>query len=170
MATAYIGIGSNVEPEKNIPLALKALGARAAITGISMFYVTPPVGSGDNPPFYNGAARIRTDIPPKDLKFEVLRKIEDELGRVRTGDRYAPRTIDLDLVLYDNVVMREPGLVLPDPDVVTRVFLAAPLLELDPELILPGGLRLAEIARSLPADAMTPLPDFTAALKAEFGI
>lgn len=170
MARAYIGIGSNVDPEKNIRLALRALNAKAAITGISTFYVTPPVGGCENPPFYNGAAGIQTALAPREVKFEVLRKIEDELGRVRTGDRYAPRTIDLDLVLYDNVVMREPGLVLPDPDVVTRVFVAAPLLELDPELVLPGGLKLAEIARSLPADTMTPLPDFTAALKAEFGI
>ncbi len=168
MAKAFVGIGSNVDPESNIRLALNALSSIVSITGISTFYLTPPVGSTDNPPFYNGAVRIVTDLGPRELKFEALRKIEDDLGRVRTGDRYAPRTIDLDLVLYDNVVMREPGLVLPDPDVVTRVFLAAPLLELDPDLVLPGGLRLADIASSLPLDTMKPLPDFTAALRTEF--
>ena len=167
MPTAYLGIGSNVDPEKNIPLALKMLGGFVRLTGISTFYLTQPVGASDNPPFYNGAARIETDIAPRALKFDVLRKIEDDLGRVRTGDRCAPRTIDLDIVLYDNVVLREPGLVLPDPDIVTRVFLATPLLELNPDLVLPGGLKLAEIARSLPTDAMTPLRDFTERLKLE---
>lgn len=167
MATAYVGVGSNIEPEKNIPLALKMLAEKARVTRISTFYLTQPTGTTDSPAFYNGAVRIETDTAPRELKFDVLRKIEDDLGRIRTGDRYSPRTIDLDIVLYDNVVVREPGLVLPDPDIVTRVFLAAPLLELDPELVLPGGLRLADMARSLATDAMTPLPDFTAKLKLE---
>lgn len=168
MATVFLGIGSNVEPEKNIPLALKALASHARVTGVSTFYLTQPVGASDSPPFYNGAARVETDMPPREFKFDVLRKIEDDLGRVRTRDRFAPRTIDLDVVVYDNLVMREPGLVLPDPDIVTRAFLAAPLLELDPDLVLPGGLRLADIARSLSTSEMTPLVEFSKALKVEF--
>ena len=167
MATAYLGIGSNVEPEKNIPLALKSLGGFARLTGVSTFYLTQPVGASDSPPFYNGAARVETEMPPREFKFDVLRKIEGDLGRVRNRDRFAPRTIDLDIVLYDNLVMREPGLVLPDPDVVTRAFLAVPLLELAPDLVLPGGLKLAEIAGSLPKDAMTALREFTEALRLE---
>lgn len=167
MATTYLGIGSNVEPETNIPLALGMLSESVAVTGVSTFYLTQPLGGGGNEPFYNGVARVETDIPPRELKFDILRKIEDKLGRVRTKDRYAPRTIDLDIVLYGNLVTREPGLVLPDPDVVTRAFLTTPLLELDPELVLPGGLRLAEIASSLPSNGMTELREFSEALRTE---
>ncbi len=167
MARAYVGIGSNVEPEKNIPSSLRALSEHSRLTGVSTFYLTRTLGSGDDPPFYNGAARVETDLPPREFKFDVLKKIEDDLGRVRGRDRYAPRTIDLDLVLYDSLVVREPGLVLPDPDVVTRAFLAMPLLELDPSLVLPGGLRLADFARSLPTDEMTALAQFSEALKLE---
>jgi 2-amino-4-hydroxy-6-hydroxymethyldihydropteridine diphosphokinase len=167
MATAYLGIGSNIDPERNIPLALKAIAQSVRLISISTFYLTPAIGDSDSPPFYNGAARIETEIPPRELKFDILRRIEDDLGRVRTKDRFASRTIDLDIVLYDNLVVREPGLVLPDPDVVTRAFLATPLLELDPDLVLPGGLRLADIAKSLATDAMTALGEFTAALRTE---
>jgi 2-amino-4-hydroxy-6-hydroxymethyldihydropteridine diphosphokinase len=167
MATVFLGIGSNVEPEKNIPLALKALAGFARLTGVSTFYLTEPVGPADSPAFYNGAARVETEMPPREFKFDVLKKIEDDLGRMRNQDRFTPRTIDLDIVLYDNLVMREPGLVLPDPDVVTRAFLVTPLLELAPALVLPGGLRLAEIAKSLPTNTMTPLGEFSKALRLE---
>ena len=73
------------------------------------------------------------------MKFGVLRAIERELGRVRTGDAYAARTIDLDILLYDDLVVEEEGLTLPDPDICRRPFLFLPLLDLDEHLRLPGA-------------------------------
>lgn len=75
---------------------------------------------------------------PRSLKFHVLRPIEDALGRVRTNDSYAARPIDLDVLLFGSLVMNEPGLVIPDPDILSRPFLAAALVELHPDLVLPG--------------------------------
>jgi dihydroneopterin aldolase/2-amino-4-hydroxy-6-hydroxymethyldihydropteridine diphosphokinase len=96
----------------------------------------------------------------------VLRPVEDLLGRVRSGDRNAPRPIDLDLVLYDSREARDEDIVLPDPEIGRRPFLAGPLAELAPGYVLPGETRtLREIAGSLPRDGMEPLLDFTERLR-----
>jgi 7,8-dihydro-6-hydroxymethylpterin-pyrophosphokinase len=106
-------------------------------------------------------AEIATELPPRALKFEVLRPIEAELGRRREEDRYAPRPIDLDLLLYDDVLLTEEGLVLPDPELWSRPFLAHPLHELAPGLVLPGGEAIADVAARLPREEMHPLPEYT---------
>lgn len=138
-----VAIGSNVEPEKNIADALGRLADRVEIVGLSNFYRTEPVGPPGQPPFVNGACAIRTALGPLDLKRTVLRHVEDAGGRIRTADRYAPRTIDLDLLVYGPTVLNEADLELPDPEILDRPFLWLPLLELDPGLILPGtGVRL----------------------------
>lgn len=138
-----VAIGSNVEPEKNIADALGRLADRVEIVGLSNFYRTEPVGPPGQPPFVNGACAIRTALGPLDLKRTVLRQVEDAGGRIRTADRYAPRTIDLDLLVYGPTVLNEADLELPDPEILDRPFLWLPLLELDPGLILPGtGVRL----------------------------
>ena len=111
---------------------------------------------------------IETDLAPRELKFQVLRRIESELGRTRGSDKFAARTIDLDLILYDELVMTTEDLTLPDPDILRRPFLAIPLHELAPGLVLPGsGLRISETAAALPRTRMKPLEDYTERLRKE---
>lgn len=141
-----IAIGSNVEPEKNIPAALERLAHRVEIIGLSNFYRTEPVGPPGQPPFVNGACAVHTPLGPHDLKRTVLREVEHAGGRERTADKYAPRTIDLDLLIHGALVLRDDELDLPDPEILDRPFLWLPLLELDPNLMLPGtDRRLADL-------------------------
>jgi dihydroneopterin aldolase/2-amino-4-hydroxy-6-hydroxymethyldihydropteridine diphosphokinase len=142
---AYVAVGSNIEPENNIPHALLELKTHVIISAISNFYRTSPVGRRNQPDFINGALKIHTDRSPRELKYDILRKIEEKLGRVRSDDKFAPRTIDLDLILYGGLVIDEPGLCLPDPSIRLYPFVAIPLTEVAPELILP--------------DTKTPLAD-----------
>jgi dihydroneopterin aldolase/2-amino-4-hydroxy-6-hydroxymethyldihydropteridine diphosphokinase len=153
MTLVYIGLGSNVSPEANIPRALELLAKEVRLGALSTFYRTLPVGPAGQPSFVNGVAQVRTDLPPRPLKFEVLRGIEARLGRRRGPDKYAPRTIDLDILLYGDMIVKEPDLVLPDPDLRTRPFLAAALLELAPGLVSAAigspGEPLAEFSQRL---------------------
>jgi 2-amino-4-hydroxy-6-hydroxymethyldihydropteridine diphosphokinase len=168
MARAFVSVGSNIDPEENTARALSALGREARITKISTVYLTEPEGRPEQPLFYNCVVEIETELSPVELKQKVLREIEKRLGRERTEDKYAARTIDLDLVLYDDLVMTTEGLTLPDPDIVRRPFLAVPLLELAPGLVLPGsGLRIAEAAAALQQNSMKPLKNYTERLRKE---
>lgn len=163
MTTAYIGIGSNIEPEKNIESALRMLAEKVRVIGVSTFYRTEALNRPGSPPFINGAASIETDLDPRELKFGLLRAIEEALGRVRTEDKYAPRTIDLDVMIYGDLALDEPDIVIPDPDIRTRPFVAIPLLELAPDLVLPDtGIRLADLVEAMPTGSMVPLPGFPA--------
>lgn len=163
---AYVAVGSNVDPERNVPWALAALARQVAVTGVSTCYRTAPLGGPGQPPFVNAVWRIVTAIPARRLKYEVLRGVEAAVGRVRSADRYAPREIDLDLVLYGDLVVDEPGLTLPDPEILARPFVARPLLELDPELVLPGaGMALAAAPAARETDELEPLAALTARLE-----
>lgn len=134
---AYISVGSNIEPENNILMALDKLMEYVRVKDTSTFYRTMPIGRPEQSFFLNGIWLIETDESPRRLKFEILRKIEEELGRIRTQDKYAARTMDLDIALYGNEVINESDLVIPDPDIRRRSFIAIPLIELNPLLILP---------------------------------
>jgi 2-amino-4-hydroxy-6-hydroxymethyldihydropteridine diphosphokinase len=145
--TAYVAVGSNIRPDKNIDAALVALMHRIHVTGVSSFYKTAPIDRPEQQPFYNGVWQISTRLSPRVVKFQVLRRIETKLGRKRTKDPHAPRTIDLDLILYGNKVIDTPDFYLPDPDIASRPFVAIPLLELHPNLVIPGtGERLSSLA------------------------
>jgi dihydroneopterin aldolase/2-amino-4-hydroxy-6-hydroxymethyldihydropteridine diphosphokinase len=166
MARAFVGIGSNVDPVENVEKAIRLLSASQQVRGISTVYLTEAVGSPGQPPYYNCVVEIETEVMPAELKQQVLRRIEKELGRIRSSDRYAARTIDLDLILYGQLVMTAEGLTLPDPDIVRRPFLAVPLHELAPDLKLPGSdLRINEIAAALSQEAMKPLQAYTERLR-----
>jgi 2-amino-4-hydroxy-6-hydroxymethyldihydropteridine diphosphokinase len=140
MEEAYVGIGSNLgDRERNVRRAIELLRADAQIQviAVSELRETDPVGFVDQPRFLNGAVHVRTVLPPRAL-LERLLEIERTLGRVRTAARYGPRTIDLDLLLYGDKVVDEPGLRIPHPRLAERRFALEPLLDLDPALSVPG--------------------------------
>ena len=166
--TAYIGVGANLEPARGIPAGLRRLAASVPIEAFSTFYETEPIGRPEQPKYYNGVCRVGTGLEPRSLLNEVLHPIEAALGRKRTDDRYAARPLDLDLLLWDDAVLDEPGLRLPHPEILARAFVALLLLELDPRLRLPGHARaMSEETRGLSREGMTPLPDFTERLRKE---
>ena len=114
------------------------------VVAVSRFRETEPVGVRDQPRFLNGAAAVDTELPPREL-LEVLLGIERELGRVRDGTRWGPRTIDLDLLLYGGEMVDEPGLRVPHPRLHERRFALEPLAELDPDAVVPGAGRVSEL-------------------------
>lgn len=137
MFEVFIAVGSNINPEENIIQALLKLKSYRFIQAISDFYKTASIAPTKQPDFLNGVIKIHTFLSPRVLKYDVLRKIEDELGRVRTADKFAARTIDLDVIIYDKLVLDLPGLKIPDPNIRIYPFVAAALLQLKPDLILP---------------------------------
>ena len=141
MTRAYVGVGANLgDRERTIRDALAALDARAdvAVVAVSALRETDPVGYLDQPRFLNGAAALETELAPRAL-LDALLEVERELGRVRGGGpRYGPRPIDLDLLLHGDLVVDEPGLVVPHPRLHERLFALEPLAELDPALVVPG--------------------------------
>lgn len=168
MARAFIAIGSNIEPAENVRAAINALARQTCLIGISMVYLTDAIGRSEQPSYYNCVVEVETEASPAELKHGILRNIEDSLGRKRTADKYAPRTIDLDLIVYGDLTMDAEGIKLPDPEILERPFLAIPLLELAPDMVLPGyGLRISEIAALLPQDGMKPLKDYVRILREE---
>lgn len=140
-----MGVGSNIDPAANIARALKRLDAAARIIRVSNFYITQPLERPDQPLYRNGAVRVEFDRGPRSLKFDVLRAIEEALGRKRGADRFAARTIDLDVVLYGDALLNDGEIVLPNPDMFTRAFVAAPLLDIEPALHIPGGGPVADL-------------------------
>ena len=137
MTRAYVGLGANLgDREATLRRALELLGDE--VVAVSSFRETDPVGYEDQPRFLNAAAALETELSPREL-LERLLAIERELGRTRDGPRYGPRTIDLDLLLYADVVVDEPGLRVPHPRLVERRFALEPLAELDPGLTIPGA-------------------------------
>jgi dihydroneopterin aldolase/2-amino-4-hydroxy-6-hydroxymethyldihydropteridine diphosphokinase len=133
-----------------------------------MVYLTEPIGSAPQPPFYNCVIEIETELPPRELKHTVLRRIEDTLGRIRGGDKFAPRTIDLDLILYGDLAVTSDDLTLPDPDIAQRPFLAIGVHELAPGLVLPGSnVSIQKAASSLPRGNMKPLDNYTEHIRRE---
>ncbi len=168
MPKAFVSAGSNIDPENNLRKAIRLIRADVRVLALSTVYRTAPIGRPGQPFYYNSVLRIETGLPPVVLKYKVLRRIEAELGRTRSSDKFAPRTIDLDLLLYDSLVTAEKDLVLPDPDILLRPFLIAALNEIAPDLILPGStLSLAEAAKSIPAGSLQPLREFTEMLRKE---
>lgn len=145
---AYVGLGSNLgEREATLRQALEALGSIDGIevVAVSSFRETDPVGMVDQPRFVNAAAALETTLGPREL-LESLLEVERGLGRDRSREkRWGPRTIDLDLLLYGDETVAEPGLVIPHPRLAERAFVLQPLLELDPGLRLPEGRPLRDL-------------------------
>lgn len=149
--TAFIGVGSNQGDRKaRCDEAVKRLGnvPGVAVDGVSSWYETAPVGPVSQGDFINGAVRVVTTLSPREL-LQACLEVERVMGRVRTV-RWGPRSIDLDVLLYGDRVIDEPGLCVPHPEMTRRPFVLEPLAEIAPELLVPGdGHRVDELAVGL---------------------
>lgn len=131
---AYIGLGSNLgDREASIREAARLIGARR----LSAVVETEPWGNEQQPMFLNAVAEVETELDPRPLLDRLL-EVERQLGRERGGVHWGPRTIDLDLLLYGDHVIDEPGLTVPHPFLRERLFVLEPLAELAPDALVPG--------------------------------
>ena len=150
MTLAYVGIGANLGPrEETLRRAVALLGSAddVAVVAVSELRETEPVGVVDQPPFLNGAVSLKTTHSPKAL-LDLLLEIERSLGRVR-GERWGPRVVDLDLLVYGNELVDEPGLRVPHPRLHERRFALEPLADLNPELEIPGRGNVSALLAAL---------------------
>ena len=163
---AYISVGSNIEPERNIEKALELLKKHTRILDTSTFYRSKALRKEKEKEYLNGVWCIQTEKEAEELKSGVLKKIEDSCERIRTRDKYASRTLDLDLILYGDQIIQKAGLHIPDPDIYERSFIAFPLFELDPDMILPDtGTKITAITQNLSQKDIRPEQAFTERLK-----
>ncbi|HEY5316596.1 MAG TPA: 2-amino-4-hydroxy-6-hydroxymethyldihydropteridine diphosphokinase [Solirubrobacteraceae bacterium] len=149
--TGYLGLGSNEGDRRaQLEAAVKALPDHGVVvTASSSVYETEPVGEVlDQREFFNACVRVRTELAPEAL-LDVCKGVERALGRVPGGIRHGPRPIDLDLLLLGATRLSTERLTLPHPEVVGRRFVLVPLLELDPDLVVPGVGRLADALAGL---------------------
>jgi 2-amino-4-hydroxy-6-hydroxymethyldihydropteridine diphosphokinase len=152
LRSGYLGLGSNVgDSAAHLRAAIELLREHGVEVGaVSSAYVTEPVGEVlDQPDFLNAAIRIRTELEPEGL-LDVCKAVEAERGRALDAPRHSPRPLDVDLLLLGDLELETGRLTLPHPEVTSRRFVLAPLLELDPDLTLPDGTRLAGALAALP--------------------
>jgi 2-amino-4-hydroxy-6-hydroxymethyldihydropteridine diphosphokinase len=140
MPRSYVGVGSNLGDRELMiwgAVHMLAFNPEVDVVAVSSIRETDPVGVVDQPRFLNAAVAVDTELDPLAL-LELLLSVERELGRTRDGPRFGPRTIDLDLLLYGEEIVDEPGLTVPHPRLHERRFALEPLAELDPDLAVPG--------------------------------
>ena len=147
---AFLGIGSNRGDRAAMLRAAAGLlaGDEIRIIRKSHVYESPPWGKTDQPPFLNQVVQVETILSPLGL-LARCQKIEDSLGRVRR-ERWGPRTIDIDILLYDDLVIQTPDLVVPHADLWRRAFVLVPLAEVAPALRLPTGESVEDLLTALP--------------------
>lgn len=152
----YIGLGANLgEPRRQVEQALLQLQQLpgSELTAVSSLYRTAPVGPADQPDFINAVARLETDLEPLAL-LAALQQIERRHGRIRNGQRWGPRTLDLDILLMGDQVLNLPNLCVPHPQMHRRAFVLGPLAEIaPPSLEIPGQGRLHELLAAVAEDA-----------------
>jgi len=147
----YLGIGGNIDPERNIPLGIELIRSRFTLVRLSPVYRSEPWGAKDpQPDYYNLVALVTTDRDIFGVRGELC-WIERTLGRKRTVDKFAPRPLDVDLLLYDNFKGKQAGGRLPHEQILTQQFVHLPLLDIAPDLVLPG--------QTLPLKSISPKYD-----------
>ena len=152
MGVGYLGLGSNIgDTRAHLAAAIAALPEHGVdVLACSSLYETEPVGlMPDQADFLNACLRVETELGPEEL-LDACKAVEREVGRASGGPRHGPRVIDVDVLLLDDLQYSSDRLTLPHAETASRRFVLVPLLELDPELTLPSGQRLADTLRALP--------------------
>ncbi len=144
---AYLSLGSNIDPERNLPEAVSLLAQYGSIVAVSSAWQSPPAGFADQPDFLNAALIMSTPLTAAELRGGPIAGVEKALGRVRTENKNAPRTIDIDILLFNHEVLNVGQRHIPSPEIYERAFVAQPLAEIAPEYVHPEtGETLAAIA------------------------
>jgi 2-amino-4-hydroxy-6-hydroxymethyldihydropteridine diphosphokinase len=157
--TAYLGLGSNLDdPAAQIARAIAALEALPDCTlrAVSSFYRNPPMGPQDQPDYVNAVVALDTRLAPRAL-LAAMQAIERSQGRDRDGQRWGPRTIDLDLLVYGNTVLDEVHLQVPHPGIAERAFVLVPLAEIAPKISIPGQPELAVLLAAVDRASVVPM-------------
>lgn len=157
---AYIAVGSNLDdPEAQVRAGLGALAALPNCTGLvpSRLYRSVPLGPQDQPEFVNAAVGLLTRLSPREL-LHALKQLENSLGRVQPVERWGPRRIDFDLIVYGGERVDEPDLTVPHPGAPVRNFVLYPLLDIAPDLLVPGHGRVRTLAARVGSSGLAPIP------------
>lgn len=156
MMRVYLALGSNLaDPMHQVQAALDALAAipHTTLFATSAFYRTPPYGPPDQPDYLNAAVLLKTALSPEAL-LDHTQRIELEQGRVRKDERWGPRTLDLDIMLFGDLTLNTPRLTVPHYDIANRAFMLVPLLEIAPNLTFPDGTAADRMLAKLDASAI----------------
>ncbi len=158
MTVAYIALGSNLASPLQVNAAVKAIGdiPDSRIVAVSSFYRTPPLGPQDQPDYLNAAVALKTQLAPEEL-LNHTQRIELQQGRVRKAERWGPRTLDLDIMLFGDNVINTPRLTIPHYDMKNRGFMLWPLFEIAPDLVFPDGVTLASLPHASRSRKTCPL-------------
>lgn len=165
MARVYIGLGSNLaEPRRQLEAALAALDRlpHCRLVAVSSLYASDPLGPPDQPRYVNAAAALDCELAPLEL-LDALQAIEREQGRERKAERWGPRTLDLDVLLYGDLQLDEERLTVPHYHMHARAFVLYPLAEIAPDLRLPDGRPLQELLAACPFVGLERLTDAASA-------
>lgn len=157
MAIVYVALGANLgDPLQQAENAIASIEQipQTSVIKISPFYRSKPLGPQDQPDYLNAVIKIITELSPLAL-LKALQTIELNLGRVRKANRWGPRTLDLDILLYDNQVIQSEELTIPHYDMYNREFVLYPLFDIAPDLILPNQVPLKILINKVPINNMT---------------
>ncbi|MAE23113.1 2-amino-4-hydroxy-6-hydroxymethyldihydropteridine diphosphokinase [Pseudomonas sp. ALS1279] len=161
MERVYIGLGSNLaEPLQQLRAALHTIAQlpRSQLLAHSSFYISDPLGPAEQPRYVNAVAALDTELEPWQL-LDALQRIEQEQGRVRKAERWGPRTLDLDILLFGERLIDDERLTVPHYHMQARPFVLYPLAELAAELQLPDGRSLDALLEACPFTGLERLPE-----------
>lgn len=156
MSTAFIALGSNLaNPLNQVNQAIKSLRElpETNVITYSPFYRTKPLGPQNQPDYLNTVIQLETTLYPVDL-LDYLQRIEQQQGRERKAHRWGPRTLDLDILLYDDLAIQNQRLTIPHYDMKNREFMIYPLFDIAPNLVMPDGTKISELIKILPRNGM----------------
>lgn len=159
LVTAYLGLGSNLDdPAAQVARAIDALAALSgsSLRAVSSFYRNPPMGPKDQPDYVNAVVALETSLAPRAL-LDAMQAIERSQGRDRSGQRWGPRTIDLDLLVYGDRLVAEDHLTVPHAGLAERAFVLVPLAEIAPLLSIPGQPALTTLLAAVDCASVVPM-------------